>query len=60
MMHRFFSIKELKKSLEYKSDCENNPQIDISLEMLKSLLAAKKPVPKKGPAFFSYKGLNMN
>ncbi|AZA49586.1 hypothetical protein EG346_15985 [Chryseobacterium carnipullorum] len=60
MKHKFFSIKELKKSLEYNSDCENDPIVDITLEMLKSIIASKKPVPKKGPAFFSYKGLNMN
>ncbi|KFF24768.1 hypothetical protein [Chryseobacterium vrystaatense] len=60
MKHKFFSIKELKQSLEDNPDCENNPIVNISLEMLKSIIATKKPVPKKGPAFFSYKGLNMN
>ena len=60
MKHKFFSIKELKDSLENQPDCVNEPLVEITLEILKNIIVAKKPVPKKGPALFSYKGLNMN
>ncbi|WP_336689367.1 MULTISPECIES: hypothetical protein [unclassified Chryseobacterium] len=60
MNHKFFSIKELKESLENEPVCENNPIIEISLAMLKSMSRIKKPEPKKGPVFFSYKNINMN
>lgn len=60
MKNKFFSIKELKDSLGNQPDCVNEPLVELTLEMLRNIIVAKKPVLKKGPALFSYKDLNMN
>lgn len=60
MNHKFFSIKELKHSLENQPNCVNEPLVELTLDMLKNIIVAKKPVPKKGPASFSYKNINLN
>lgn len=60
MERKFFNIKELKCSLENQPDCVNEPLVEITLEVLKNIIVSKKPVPKKGPAFFSYKNINLN